>query len=461
MVNQDYITGLRALLGERRLSTAPEDMVAYSYDANVEARHLPDAVAFPEPVDEVSAILRLSTRHGVPVTPRGGGSGYTGGALPVAGGLVLAMDRFNRILEIDTDNFLAVVEPGVVTKDFQDAVDQHGLMYPPDPASAAFATIGGNIAENAGGIRAVKYGVTKDYVMGLEVVLPSGEIIRTGSKCIKDVVGYNITELFVGSEGTLGVITKAVLKVVPKPEARRTMTATFETIDAAAVAVKAVYGAGVRPATLEFLDRNCLEAADRAVRFGVAENEGAMLLFEVDGPPVQLDLEASRIREACGRCGVITYREASSDEDRESLWAARRALSFAVCEIADDWVDDDVSVPMSRIPDMIRKIDEVARKHRLLQAHFGHFGDGNIHLSLACGDKSRPFPREARDEIARAVVEFEGRIAAEHGIGCVKADRLSWNLSRDTMDFMRNIKAMVDPGNILNPHKIFPSEEER
>ena len=284
MLDKEFKEKIEALLGTDRSSFAPEDLIAYSYDANTEKRAMPEGVVLPESVAEVSAILKLANEYEVPVTPRGGASGYTGGVVPVEGGIIMAMDRFNKILEIDRDNFLAIVEPGVITKTLQEEVDKIGLMYPPDPASTAFSTIGGNIAENSGGLRAVKYGVTKNYVMGLEVVLPTGEVVRTGSKCIKDVVGYNLTELFVGSEGTLGVITKAVIKIVPKPESVRTMTATFHTLEDAAEAVKAIFATGVRPSTLEFLDRISVEVVERAIHFGARPEEGALLLIEVDGP---------------------------------------------------------------------------------------------------------------------------------------------------------------------------------
>ena len=458
MLQAEFKTKLQAIVDDKRCTFAPEDMVAYSYDANEEKRAKPEGVVSPKNTEEVSAILKLANEYAVPVTPRGGGSGYTGGCIPVQGGIVMAMDRFNKILEIDEDNYLVILEPGVVTKDLQEAVDAIGLMYPPDPASTAFSTIGGNIAENAGGIRAVKYGVTKRYVMGLEVVLPTGEVVRTGSKCIKDVVGYNLTELFVGSEGTLGVITKAVVKVVPKPEARRTMTATFSSLEKAAEAVKAVYATGVRPATMEFLDRISVEAVVKAIGFDAKPEEGALLLMEVDGADAGLDAEVDKIRTACGQCGVITFRKAETEEEREDLWAARRALSFALTEISSEWEDDDISVPIARIPQMIRKLDEIAERHDIIIANFGHYGDGNIHIGMTTGKDGRPFPMVAKDEVVQAVVELEGRIAAEHGIGCVKAENLRWNIDEPTLAMMHKFKSLLDPKGILNPGKVMPSE---
>ena len=458
MLEKKFINEIESLLGKERCSFAPEDMVAYSYDANPEKRALPEGVASPMNAEEVSAILKLANKYLVPVIPRGGGSGYTGGSVPVEGGLIMAMDRFNKILEVDVDNFLVITEPGVVTKTIQDTVDKLGLMYPPDPASIAFSTIGGNIAENAGGLRAVKYGVTKNYVMGLEVVLPTGDIVRTGSKCVKDVAGYNLTELFVGSEGTLGVITKAIIKVVPKPASRRTMTATFSSLEDAAEAVKAIFATGVRPSTLEFLDRISVEAVEKAIHFGATPEEGALLLIEVDGPNVALDPDVAHIEEACRKCGVITFRKAKNDEEREELWKARRSLSFALCEISEEWEDDDIAVPISRIPQMIRKLDEIAERHNIIIANFGHYGDGNIHIGMTTGKEGRPFPMIAKDEVVQATVELEGRIAAEHGVGCVKIDNLHWNIDEPTMKMMRSFKNLFDPNGILNPGKVMPKE---
>lgn len=458
MLNNEFKTKLETIVGAQRCTFSPEDMVAYSYDANEEKRAQPEGVVSPQNTEEVAAIMKLANEYGVPVTPRGGGSGYTGGCIPVRGGIVMAMDRFNRILEVDADNYLVILEPGVVTKDLQAEVDKIGLMYPPDPASTSFSTIGGNIAENAGGIRAVKYGVTKNYVMGLEVVLATGEVVRTGSKCIKDVVGYNLTELFVGSEGTLGVITKAVMKVVPKPEARRTMTATFSSLEKAAEAVKAIYATGVRPATLEFLDRISVEAVVKSTSFTATAEEGALLLMEVDGADITLDAEVEKIRKACESCGTITFRKAETEHDREELWKARRALSFALTEISNEWEDDDISVPIARIPQMIRKLDEIAERHNIIIANFGHYGDGNIHIGMTTGKDGRPFPMVAKDEVVQAVVELEGRIAAEHGIGCVKAHNLSWNIDAPTLAMMRSFKKLLDPKGILNPGKVMPTE---
>ncbi|MFV0423215.1 FAD-binding oxidoreductase [Oleidesulfovibrio sp.] len=294
--------------------------------------------------------------------------------------------------------------------------------------------------------------------MGLEVVLPTGEVVRTGSKCIKDVVGYNLTELFVGSEGALDVITKAVIKVVPKPEARRTMTATFSTLEKAAEAVKAVYATGVRPAMLEFLDRISVEAIVKSTSFEATPEEGALLLMEVDGAEAALDSDVLKIQKACEGYDCITFRKAETETDREELWKARRALSFALTEISNQWENDDISVPIARIPQMIRKLDEITERHNIIIANFGHYGDGNIHIGMTIGKGGRPFPMVAKDEVIKAVVEIEGRIAAEHDIGCVKAHNLHWNIDAPTLAMMRSFKKLLAPKDILNPGKVMPRE---
>ncbi len=456
MIDNKAQEELIALLGNERFYSSKEDLIAYCADANPEKRALPEAVVLPATTEEVSAILKIANKYRIPVTPRGGGSGYTGGCVPVHGGIVLSMEKFNKILEIDLDNFLIIVEPGVVVKTIQDTVDKHGLMYPPDPASTAFATIGGNIAENAGGLRAVKYGVTKNYVMGLEVVLANGDVVRTGSKCIKDVAGYNLTELFVGSEGTLGIVTKAILKIVAKPEAKRTMTATFPSLEKAAEAVKMIFSTGVRPSTLEFLDRISVEAVEKTTSFEAKPEEQALLLIEIDGAEIALDPDVVKIEEACHKCGVITFKKATNDEEREELWAARRSLSYALCEIAEEWEDDDVSVPIARIPDMIRKLDEIATKYNLIVANFGHYGDGNIHIGMTTGKDGGPFPAQAKADMVKATIDLEGRIAAEHGVGCLKVHNLHWNIDEPTMNMMRGFKNLFDPNGILNPGKVIP-----
>jgi glycolate oxidase len=446
------------LLGPDHYLESREDRLVYAYDASG-GRCLPEAVVFPSTVDQVSKILSIANRHDLPVVPRGAGSGLTGGAIPLAGGIVMAMDRFNRILAIDTDNRQAIVEPGVVTARLHAAVEAQGLFYPPDPASMAFSSIGGNIAENAGGMRAVKYGVTKDFVMGLEVVLADGDVIHTGSRCIKDVVGYDLTRLFVGSEGTLGVITRAVLKLLPLPEAKQTLLVTFDSIDRAANTVAQIIKKGIVPTTLEFMDRHCIQAVARYRDSGLPVGAGALLLIEVDGKRREIAVDLERVRTVCQSGGALAIDIAADQAGQEELWQSRRSVHAALTQLRPTWEEEDISVPVARIPDMVRRLEEIGTELNVLVVSFGHAGDGNIHVSIAAKDENMPpgGMDRARDAILKATVALEGRIAAEHGIGLVKRNRIGWNLDENTLSLMRRIKRMLDPRGILNPGKIFPS----
>lgn len=446
------------LLGVGHYLESREDRLTYAYDASG-GRCLPEAVVFPSTVDQVSKILSIANHFNNPVVPRGAGSGLTGGAIPLSGGLVMAMDRFNRIITVDTGNLQAIVEPGVVTGKLHAAVEAQGLFYPPDPASMAFSSIGGNIAENAGGMRAVKYGVTKDFVMGLEVVLADGEVIHTGSRCVKDVVGYDLTRLFVGSEGTLGVITRAVLKLLPLPEAKQTLMATFESIDKAAETVADIIKRGIVPTTLEFMDRHCIRAVVQYRDIGLPVDAGALLLIEVDGKQREIETDLDRVRTVCESNGAIGIEIAADKTGQEELWQSRRSVHAALTRLRPKWEEEDISVPIARIPDMVRRLEEIGRELNVLVVSFGHAGDGNIHISIAAEDENTPPGNldHARDAILKATVALEGRIAAEHGIGLVKRNKIGWNLDKNTLSLMRRIKGLLDPKGILNPGKIFPS----
>jgi glycolate oxidase len=442
--------------GDNVLETR-EDCVCYSYDATRETA-VPEVVVFPRNVGEISEIMKLANHHRVPVVPRGAGSGFSGGAIPVRGGIVLAMNHFNRILQFDTDNLVAVVQPGVVTADFQKAAEQLGLFYPPDPASMTYATIGGNIAENAGGMRAVKYGVTKDYVLGLEVVLPTGEIVHTGSKCVKDVVGYNLTQLFVGSEGTLGIVTQAILRLLPLPEAKKTLTATFAAMSDAAKTVSEVIRNRVIPTTLEFLDRNSIHTVNEYLGLGLPETAEAFLLIEVDGDSEQIDKSIGKIKTICESNRALDTQIAQDPKQQNELWQARRAVSPSLMRIASKKINEDIVVPRSKIPDIIQKIDAIGRRHQLIIVNFGHAGDGNIHVNIMADRTPETLERVYRavDEIFRETIALEGRISGEHGIGISKRNYIGMSLDAPTLDLMKRIKAWFDPNNILNPGKIFP-----
>ena len=386
--------------------------------------HQPDLVVTPADTAEVSAIARLCNAHRVPLVVRGAGTGYTGGAVPTAGGVVLSMERLNRILEIDETNLLALVEPNVVTGDLQSAVERVGLFYPPDPASLERSSIGGNVAECAGGPRAFKYGTTKRYVLALEAVLPTGEIVRTGSKAVKNVVGYDLTQLLVGSEGTLGIITSVTLRLIPKPPARATLTASFSTVREACEAVTELIRRRVVPAAIELVDADSLRAVEAHVGRRVAPPATeALIIVECDGTPASVEEEIVRVRQACEAAGAAVVTPAATEEERDALWAVRRQLSPALRATGLMKINHDVVVPRGRIPELFDVIQDLRREYRLRIASFGHAGDGNIHVNLM-------IDRADADELARAkqaerilferVVALEGSISGEHGIGFAK-----------------------------------------
>jgi glycolate oxidase len=398
----------------------------------------------------------------VPIVPRGGGTGYTGGAVPLSGGVVLSLERLDRILEIDEENLLAVVEPNVVTGVLQEAVERVGLFYPPDPASLKQSVIGGNVAECAGGPRAFKYGTTKRYVLGLEAVLPTGEVIHTGSKVVKNVVGYDLTQLLVGSEGTLAIITKIILRLVPKPPVQITLRAVFDSVDAAVAAVTELLRRRVVPATIELIDAECLESVARYVGERLApEHSGALLLVEVDGLGSGVSDEADGVVAACRAAGGRDILRASDPAAREGLWRVRREISPSLKTIAPLKLNHDVVVPRGRIPQLFALVDRIRRGSGLTIPCFGHAGDGNIHVNVMVDPADADAVARAHDAeraLFAGVIALEGSISGEHGIGFSKAPFIGLELSPDEIALMKRIKAAFDPHGVLNPGKIFPAE---
>jgi glycolate oxidase len=459
MFSPSELEKLERIVGAEFLRTDPETLAKYGVDALQRGR-LPDAVVLPGSAAEVSAVARWCDRVGVPLVVRGAGTGYTGGAVPLRGGIVMGLDRMNRILEIDEENLLAVVEPNVVTGDLQRAVESVGLFYPPDPASLEESTIGGNVAECAGGPRAFKYGTTKRYVLGLEAVLPSGEVVKTGSKTVKNVVGYDLTQLLTGSEGTLAIITKVILRLVPRPPYRMALRAIFPDVETAALAVSNLLRARVVPATLELIDGECLHALERHTGTPLApEGAGAALLIECDGMPQAVQEEIARVEQACRDSGGMEVLLAGSDAERVEVWRVRRELSASLRALAPSKFNHDVVVPRGRVPALFALIGRLREELKLRMPCFGHAGDGNIHVNIMAdpGDaEEMDRVRRAERELFEGVIRLEGSISGEHGIGFSKAPFLPLELSPSEIALMKRVKEAFDPRGLLNPGKIFP-----
>lgn len=448
---------LTAIVGGKNVSVAVTDKITHSYDATQE-RFLPDAVVYVSNTEQISKVMKLANEHKIPVLPRGAGSGFTGGTLPVQGGIVLVLTKMDKIIDIDTENLIAEVEPGVITAELQRKVERLGLFYPPDPASKEFSTLGGNVAECAGGPRCVKYGVTKDYILGLEVVTPQGDIIQTGGKTLKNVVGYDLTKLFVGSEGTLGIVTKIILKLLPKPEAKKTMLVQFDSIDGAANAVSAIVGAKIIPTTLEFMDKSTIGCIRGKSSIPLPEACEALLIIEVDGDKDHLDGQVDKITKVIEPLGVVSTKIAVTDEESEEIWSVRRIVSPSLKKVNPDKFNEDIVVPRSKVPDMIRALEAIADKYNVPIVNFGHAGDGNIHVNAMVDLREEGMAEKIEkvlDEIFSSAVGLGGAISGEHGIGTSKAKYMSVGLNEETINCMKQIKATFDPQNILNPGKMF------
>lgn len=458
----DLYRDLSGVLPADRILRTPEDLHCYSYDGTgLDER--PAMVVSPRSTAEVVDLVRYAHRQRVPIVARGAGSGLSGGSIPTGDAIVLNLALMNRIVEIDRANLVAVVQPGVVTATLQAEVERQGLFYPPDPASLKQSTLGGNVAECAGGPRCLKYGVTKDYVLGLEVVLADGQVIRTGGKSVKNVTGYNLTQLFVGSEGTLGVITEIILRLIPLPPTKRTALAVFPRLDDASAAVSAIFNRGILPATIEMMDNTTIRTVEDLLHLGLPVDAEAILLIEADGDLASVTRQLEAIDEVCRESGASSTRVAQSAADNEQLWTARRAVSPSLARLKPNKLGEDVAVPRGQIPAMVRRIGEIARRHDVIIAIFGHAGDGNLHPNILYDKRdSAEVERveKAAADIFAAAVELGGTLSGEHGIGLAKKEFMPLALSPATLAVMRSIKATLDPYNILNPGKVFPSHDQ-
>jgi glycolate oxidase len=452
------IAELIHILGQPQVLTEREDLISYSFDATAVLRQLPRAVVFPRTTAEVAAVVRLARQHGAPIVARGSGTGLSGGSVPVSDSIVLCLVKMDRILELDSRNFTLRAQAGVLTQAIYDAADAAGLFYPPDPGSMKVSTLGGNVAENSGGLRGLKYGVTRDYVMGLEVVMADGEICLLGNKCVKDVAGYSLKDLFIGSEGTLGIVTEVLLKLLPKPAARQTLLATYARMEAAAETVSAIIAARIVPCTLEFLDARTIRCVEDYAHVGLPLDADALLLIEVDGHPAAVAEEAARIGELCRQFGATSIRLAADAAEAARLASARRSAFSALARMKPTTILEDATVPRSELAGMIRFIQETAARHRLEIATFGHFGDGNLHPTFLTDERDADEMRRvelAMDDIFTHTLSLGGTITGEHGVGLAKKAYLKRQLGDASYGLLKRVKQVLDPGNLLNPGKIF------
>ena len=457
-LGNDILTKLRELVGTHNVLTAKEDLISYSFDGTAAMQQLPGCVVFAQTTEQVATILKLANATKTPIVTRGSGTGLSGGSLPCPDCIVLCLVKMNRILELDRANLTMLVEPGATTLTVADAATGAGLFYPPDPGSMKISTIGGNVAENSGGLRGLKYGITRNYVMGLEVVLPDGEICWTGNKCVKDVAGYSLRDLFIGSEGTLGVITKVLLRLIPKPAAKKTMVATYADMGEAAQTVSDIIAAQIIPCTLEFLDRTTIHCVEDFAKVGLPLDCEALLLMETDGHPAAVAEEAAKMEELARQNGALEVRVAKDEAEAARLATARRSAFSALARVSPTTILEDATVPRSELAKMIRFVDAVARKYKLRVGTFGHMGDGNLHPTFLTDERNQEEMHrveEAFKEIFDEAIRLGGTITGEHGVGLAKKGILPKFAGDAQMRVMRELRQTLDPNGILNPGKMF------
>ncbi len=457
MLTGNVIDQLVGALGKENVFTEKEELAAYAFDATADMpKVVPEVVVTPTGTKEVQEIVKIAAKHKVPLYARGSGTNLSGGTIPVNKGIVMVMVKMNKILEVDAENLTATVQPGVIIQDLNDAVARHGFIYPPDPGTVATATMGGSVAECSGGLRGLKYGVTKHYVMGLEVVLASGKVMRCGGKTVKNVTAYDLVKLFVGSEGTLGVITEIIVKLIPAPEARKSALAIFRSIDDAANAIAGIIGNKVIPATLEIMDNVTVKTVENYAHIGLPTDAEAILLIEVDGIPEVVEKEAETVARVC-RVNNGELKIAETAAERDEIWQARRAALPALAQLSPTTVLEDATVPRSKIPEMLRALRNIAEKYRLTIGTFGHAGDGNLHPTIITDETNTEEMQrvhQAVGEIFDVSLSLGGTLSGEHGIGIAKQKYLEQEFGEAGIEALKAIKRALDPDNLLNPGKI-------
>ena len=452
------IDRLRKIVGKQDVLDQKEDLIPYSFDGTAALKQHPDCVVFTRTTAQVSEVLKLANKEGIPVVTRGSGTGLSGGSLPSERCIVLCTVKMKKILELDKANLTLLTEPGATTLTIAEAAEKAGLFYPPDPGSMKISTIGGNVAENSGGLRGLKYGVTRNYVMGMEIVLPDGEICWMGNKCVKDVAGYSLKDLFIGSEGTLGVITKVLLRLIPQPQAKKTMVATFEQMDRAAEPVSAIIAAQIIPCTLEFLDRTTIHCVEDFAKIGLPLDCEALLLIETDGHPAVVKEEAEKMEAICREHGCMEIRVAKDDREAAKLASARRSAFSALARLSPTTILEDATVPRSELGHMIRYVAAVAKKYQLKVGTFGHMGDGNLHPTFLTDERNTDEMHrieEAFEDIFKEAIRLGGTITGEHGIGIAKKKFLPDFAGQTQMRILKEVRNVLDPKGTLNPGKIF------